>query len=668
MCGFAGYVCFDGRVSGDPEGVARKMATAVAHRGPDDSGIWIDRAAGIGLAHRRLSIIDVSEAGHQPMLSRSERYVIAFNGEIYNHLALREELAREGWRDGSGKSAAPLWRGHSDTETLLAIIEAYGVAAALDRCVGMFAFALWDRQDGVVTLARDRLGEKPLYYGWVNGVLVFASELKALRQYPGFRAEVSRDTLALYLRHNYIPAPWSIYRDTWKLAPGSYVQFSTADSAPGNGDAGSAGNVRAYWSALAVARRGIEFPYQGSEGEAVAELERILMESVRSQMMADVPLGAFLSGGIDSSIVVALMQAQSGSPVKTFTIGFDEAGYDEAGYARAVARHFGTEHTELYVTPRNALDVIPKLPSIYDEPFADSSQLPTYLLAELTRKHVSVALSGDGGDEVFGGYNRYGMANSIWDRLRSVPRPLRRALAGAMRALPADDMNRCFRVVERMLPRRLRYANAGDKLHKLAEILAVGRAEDVYVKLVSHCDDPGQYVYDSVEPRTVLMNDAAWLPSDDFDLRMMYLDTVTYLPDDILVKVDRAAMAVGLETRVPLIDHRVVEFAWQLPAAMKVNPGGSKWILRKLLAKYLPMELFERPKMGFGVPIEHWLRGPLREWGEALLDNERLAREGYFNPDRVRALWNDHCSGKSNRAYMLWNVLMFQSWLECQRG
>ena len=667
MCGIAGFRGFAGLA--DVRDTATRMANAIAHRGPDDAGVWVDDAAGLALAHRRLSILDLSPAGNQPMVSASGRYVIAFNGEIYNHLDLRGALekcalsppppvtlalspAGRGDREGGRREYG--WRGHSDTETLLAAITAWGVEETLKQCVGMFAFALWDRETRSLTLARDRLGEKPLYYGWQGDVFLFGSELKALRTHPVFRGEIDRDALTLYMRHNYIPAPYSIYRGIYKLLPGTFLRLGE-----GERDA----RLHCYWSARGAAEDGQRNLFTGSEAEAQAGLENVLRQAVGGQMVADVPLGAFLSGGVDSSSVVALMQTLSERPAKTFTIGFHEAGYNEAEHARAVARHLGTEHTELYVTSEQAMAVIPKLPSLYDEPFADSSQIPTFLVSELARRHVIVSLSGDGGDELFGGYNRYFWATNIWRRVGWLPPPMRAALAGVLTTLPPSAWNGVFKGLARFLPIGWRYANPGDKLHKLAEILAVRTPEEIYLGLVSHWKRPADVVRGAREPATMLTDPARWVPLPDFAHRMMYLDQMTYLPDDILTKVDRAAMSVSLETRVPLLDHRVVEFAWRLPLSMKIRNGQGKWLLRQVLYKYVPKELIERPKMGFGIPLDVWLRGPLREWAEALLDERRLQEEGFFEAAPIRQKWAEHLAGRRNWAYYLWNVLMFQAWL-----
>jgi asparagine synthase (glutamine-hydrolysing) len=651
MCGVTGIFTPGGGAS--LQALARRMADTLAHRGPDDSGIWADEAAGVALAHRRLSILDLSPTGHQPMLSASGRYVIVFNGEIYNHLDVRRELGAPTALGACGGGACG-WRGRSDTETLLAAFEAWGVEKALQTAIGMFAFALWDRETRTLMLARDRLGEKPMYYGWLGSSFVFGSELKAIRAHPGFDGVVDRGALALFLRHAYVPSPHSIYRAIRKLPPATILAVTPESREP---------RLTPYWSARAVAEMGAAGPIEISDAEAVSTLEDLLKEAVAGQMVADVSLGAFLSGGIDSSTVAALMQAQSPRPVKTFTVGFAEWGYDEAGHAAAVARHLGTDHTDLYVTSVEAQAVIPRLPRIYDEPFADSSQIPTFLVAQLARRHVTVALSGDGGDEVFGGYNRHVWAPSVWRRTRGVPRALRRAVGGLLTSVPPTTLDRAFRLGAGIVPARYRFAEAGDKLHKLAGILALEHPEAIYRDLVSRWRSPERVVRDGVELATTLTDHREWARLPDFERRMMYLDLVTYLPDDILVKVDRAAMSVSLETRVPLLDPRVVEFAWRLPLSQKMRQGQGKWLLRQLLYRHVPRHLVERPKQGFGVPIGAWLRGPLRDWAEALLDEGRVKAEGYFHAAAIRRCWDDHLSGRRNRADELWGVLMFQAWL-----
>ncbi|MGH8579192.1 MAG: asparagine synthase (glutamine-hydrolyzing) [Gammaproteobacteria bacterium] len=657
MCGLAGFV--NAESASPPEemsAVAREMANRLNHRGPDDFGVWVDSATGVALGHRRLSILDLSPQGHQPMLSACGRYVIVFNGEIYNHQELRQELECSFFPHPFPVTrVGATWRGHSDTEVMLAAIRRWGLEAAIGKFVGMFAFVFWDRENRTLTLARDRLGEKPLYYGWQGDVFLFASELKALRAYPGFRAEISRDALALFLRHNYIPAPYTIYRGIYKLPPGTFLPVSREDRgvAPVS-----------YWSAREVVEQGQRCPFQGSEAEAAGELERLLRQAIAGQMVADVPLGAFLSGGIDSSAVVALMQAQSPRPVRTFSIGFWEKGYNEAEHAKAVARHLETEHTDLYVREEEALAVIPQLPELYDEPFADSSQIPTYLVSKLARQHVTVSLSGDGSDELFGGYNRYFWASNIWRKLGWLPAPMRLALAALLIRVRPQEWSSVFRRFQCFLPGRWRYANAGDKLHKLADVLAVKTPEEIYYQLVSHWEKPAQVVVNGQEPRTVLTDSTGWAQLPDFAHRMMYLDLVSYLPGDLLVKVDRAAMQVSLETRVPYLDHRVVEFAWRLPLTTKIRNGHGKRLLRRVLYRYVPEGLIERPKMGFGVPLDVWLRGALRPWAEGLLDEQRLAGEGFFNPVPIRQKWAEHLGGSRNWAYHLWDVLMFQAWLE----
>jgi asparagine synthase (glutamine-hydrolysing) len=651
MCGIAGYLTGPRQMSRDElRGTVLRMADTLRLRGPDDGGAWVDVDAGIALGHRRLAIIDLSVEGHQPMHSACGRYVIVFNGEIYNYKTIRRELERE----SQGPSIA--WRGHSDTEVALAAISRWGIEAAVKQFIGMFAFVLWDRTERVLHLVRDRMGEKPLYYGRMGGSILFGSELKALRAHPAFKGEIDRDALALYLRHNCIPAPYSIYRGIYKLPPGTMLAVSGREA--------SFPAPVQYWSAREAAERGMAEPFTGSTEEAIAALDGLLRDAVRFQMVADVPLGAFLSGGVDSSTVVALMQAQSDRPVKTFTIGFKEADYNEALHAKAVAACLGTEHTELYVTPAEAMAVIPKLPDLYDEPFADSSQIPTFLVSELARRSVTVSLSGDGGDELFAGYNRYFWGRSIWKKLGWMPRSLRAAAAAVLTAVPPQSWDRVFGVAGPLLPSAIKQRNPGDKIHKLAEILAAESPEAMYRGLASHWKDPASVVLGAREPPTALTDRRLWSNLPDFTQRMMYLDTVTYLPDDILVKVDRASMGVSLEARIPFLDHRVVEFAWRLPLSMKVRDGEGKWLLRQVLYRYVPKELIERPKTGFGLPIDAWLRGPLRDWAEDLLDKKRLSEEGFFDPLPVREKWKEHLSGTRNWQHYLWDVLMFQAWVD----
>lgn len=643
MCGFSGFMTL-GSPPQQTEALLNSMGRAIEHRGPDAGGIWYDGGAGIGLSHRRLSIVDLSPAGHQPMVSASDRYVIAFNGEIYNHQRLRSEL--------TSTCQSPSWRGHSDTETILAGFDAWGIQGTVERTIGMFAFAVWDKQTRSLTLGRDRIGEKPLYYGWQGDTFLFGSELKALKAHPAFKGEVDRDAVCLFLRHNYIPAPYSIYRGIRKLEPGCLLSISLSKPEP---------KVWPYWSAVqAMTVRGGQSSF--TPNEVVDELERLAKDAIAQQMMADVPLGAFLSGGVDSSTVVALMQAQSSRPIKTFSIGFNEEGYNEAEHAKAVARHLGTDHTELYVTAEQAMAVIPRLPSMYCEPFSDSSQIPTFLVSQLAKQHVTVSLSGDAGDELFCGYSRYQMTSSLWRKLSMLPAPLRGVAAKVITAVPPHSWDR----MAGLFPGAARFSNLGDKLHKGARVLSSRSVDELYLGLVSHHQNPSALVIGGIEPATLLTGNAPDLTGLSDVHRMMALDQMTYLPDDILAKVDRAAMAVSLETRVPFLDHRIVEFAWRLPLSMKLRDGQSKWPLRQVLYRHVPRELIDRPKMGFGIPLHDWLRGPLREWAESLLDESRLRQEGIFEPLPIRQLWAEHQSGTRNWAYLLWDVLMFQAWQEVQ--
>ena len=638
MCGIAGY--WSNQVP-DAE-LAMRMASCLESRGPDNAGVWNKEASGPALAHLRLAILDLSPAGHQPMVSPCGRYVLGYNGEIYNHQELRAEL--------EGAGGAFDWCGHSDTETLLAALRHWGVAGALERLNGMFAFALWDAADRTLFLARDRMGEKPLYYGRSGDTLLFGSELKALKAHTEWRGQVDRDALALYMRHNYVPAPWSIYRGIAKLPPAHYVAIRDGGR--------SVGEPQCYWDLGQIAEAGTR-EAAGEPEALINELDALLHDAVGRRMAADVPLGAFLSGGIDSTTVAALMQAQREPPIQTFSIGFHEEGYNEARHAKAIAQHLGTQHTELYVTPTEAMAVIPNLPTIYDEPFAGSSQIPTYLVSQLARKHVTVSLSGDGGDELFYGYDRYFKTEQIWPQLSRFPLPLRRMVAAAMSQAPG----RLLEKAQNAFPEKLRVDHLSDRLPKLAELLALPSGEAFYQNLVSSAKRPDRTVIGATEPQTALSrpNRLPNLPS--LRERMMYLDQITYLPDNILTKVDRASMAVSLEARVPLLDHRVVEFAWRVPTQYKFRNEQGKWLLRQVLYRYVPRELMDRPKMGFGVPIEGWLRGPLREWAEELLDEKRLREEGILNPNPIRRMWEEHVSGKRRWHYHLWGVLMFQAWL-----
>ena len=647
MCGIAGVLSLGG-VSARQ---VREMAATLVHRGPDDEGVWVDKEAGIAFGHRRLAIVDLSPAGHQPMHSASSRYVLSYNGEIYNHAELRRDL------EEAGREVA--WRGHSDTESLLAGFDFWGIKSTLQRASGMFALAVWDKQKHALTLARDRLGEKPLYYGRQRGPrspFLFASELKALRTHPEFDPQVDREALSFFVRYLAVPAPLSIYRGISKLLPGTMLTVS-AEAEP---------TIEQFWSGAEVAHSGLAAPVDLGPDDAADELERILERAVGRQMMADVPLGAFLSGGVDSSTVVSVMQKISSRPVKTFTIGFHEDGFNEAEHAKAVAKHLGTDHTELYVTAKQAMDVIPSLPTMYDEPFADSSQIPTHLVSALARRHVKVSLSGDGGDELFGGYDRYLLTKGVWDKVRHIPLPLRATAARALTAVPPRAWNRFGDAAGGILPRAIRLGRLGEKVHKGAPMLESESLDVLYDRMLSQWRDPRTVVAGAPERSAGVQarKDLAELNGID---RMMAQDMLGYLPDDILVKVDRASMAVSLESRVPLLDPEVVEFAWRLPLNFKIRGSTTKWILRQVLYRHVPARLIERPKMGFGVPLDSWLRGPLRDWAESLIDERKLEADGFFHPPAVRRSWEALLAGDSRQQLKLWTVLMFQSWLDSQK-
>ena len=637
------------------------MTDAIAYRGPDDEGSWIDVETGVGLGHRRLSIVDLSPSGHQPMLSSNDRFVLNYNGEIYNHAELRAELEAAGATPEAG------WRGHSDTETFVEAIAVWGLEKALAKAVGMFAFALWDRKERRLSLVRDRFGEKPLYYGWVGGDFAFASELKAMRVHPRFDNPVERRALRLFAERTYVPAPFSIYQRIFKLEPGCILTITPEaartplDDPPREGLARRGLSVARYWSYREVVRSGLENPI-ADHGEALEELGRALTQAIRGQSVADVPVGAFLSGGIDSSTVVAFYQRHSSIPVRTFTIGFEQAGFNEAEYAKAVAAHFGTVHNERYVTVKEARDLIPQLPSIYDEPFADSSQIPTHLVSRFAREQVTVALSGDGGDELFAGYNRHFTAPRLWQRLQHVPRPLR-ALAGpALGRVPSRLWQSAFETLR--IPVQ---PHSGAKIQKALRIAGSARSFDqVYTDFLDEWSFEGTPVRGGDDPALGFDLDVA--PGASDALRMMYSDATSYLPDDILCKVDRAAMAVSLETRVPFLDHRLAEVAARIPVAMKVRGGTGKQILRDLLYREAPKELFERPKTGFGIPVGDWVKGPLRPWAEELLDPSRLEQQGYLDPPAIARRWAQHVSGTRDSTAAIWAVLMFQAWLEEQKA
>ncbi|HVA12981.1 MAG TPA: asparagine synthase (glutamine-hydrolyzing) [Stellaceae bacterium] len=641
MCGIAGL--WDQRAhSGGPEALGyavRGMTDAMLHRGPDAGDVWCDGQAGLALGHRRLSIIDLSPAGAQPMVSSCGRFVISFNGEVYNFAELRPELEAAGRR----------FRGHSDTEVIVEGVAEWGVEATVKRLIGMFAMALWDRRERALYLVRDRLGIKPVYWAQFGELLLFGSELKSLRAHPGWQPALNRDAVAGFLRLMYVPGPATIYQGVNKLPPGTILVAR----------AGAAPELRSFWSLADIAREGQAARFVGSEDEAVEALDALLGDAVRRRMIADVPLGAFLSGGIDSSVVVALMQANNAQQVRSFSIGFHERQYNEAEHAKAVAAHLGTDHTELYVSPEHALTVIPLLPDMYDEPFSDASQIPTFLVSEMTRKHVTVALSGDGGDEVFGGYNKYFQLQRLFAALGKMPSGTGALAAKAIRAVPRG----LWPLMAQAIPERRRPAQLDDKMAKLAGVLAGGH-DNFYRLVISHWPDAETLVPGAKPPRFIADDPrVAALIADPVE-RMQYLDSVTYLPDDILTKVDRASMAVSLEARVPLLDHRVVAFSWGLKPEWKARPGRSKYLLRRVLDRYVPPALIERPKMGFAVPIDSWLRGPLRDWAESLLSEDRLKREGILAPAPIREKWREHLSGARNWQYLLWDVLMFQAWKE----
>lgn len=624
------------------------MTATLAHRGPDADSSWIDEAAGIGFGHRRLSVLDLTAAGAQPMQSDCGRLVVTFNGEIYNHLDIRKELEAVG--------SAPNWKGHSDTETVLYAIRFWGIHEALRRFNGMFAFALWDARDQTLTLCRDRFGEKPVFYGWIGSDLAFASELKAFAAHRDFRPTLDKSALTAFIRYSYVPAPWTIWKGIKKLNPGSLVTFSCA-TRPGELPA-----PEMYWSMrqCMLERQGDR---AGSVDELVVELERLLSQAVRRQLLSDVPVGAFLSGGIDSSTIVALLQKQSSRPVKTFSIGFAEAAFNEATHAGRVARHFGTDHTELTVTSADACGLIPRLAQIYDEPFADSSQIPTHLIAALARKSVTVALSGDAGDELFGGYNRHVWATRLHARFMSMPRPARKALAAAIRMLAPEPANMVGHLISRALPERYRTVRAGDVMAKIGRIVEACTPDDTYRLLCSVDENPADVIVEGREPQSWFSDqmDEVIQPVDALD-RMTLADALSYLTDDVLQKVDRAAMAVSLETRVPFLDRDVVEFSCRVPPDMKVRAGQGKWLVRQVLDRHVPRDLVDRPKTGFSIPLDEWLRGPLKEWASDLLVSSNIDRDGWFNSKRVSDVWMQHLQGSHNHGSWLWNVLMVQSW------
>jgi asparagine synthase (glutamine-hydrolysing) len=654
MCGIVGF--FDpahGKNQEELLTLARNMTYILDHRGPDYRGVWVDAESGIALGHTRLSIIDLSVAGHQPMVSASGRYILTYNGEIYNFSQIRQKLESE-------MATASVFTGHSDTEVMLVAFEHWGIQEALHSFNGMFAFALWDRQKRLLHLGRDRLGEKPLYYGWSNKKFFFGSELGAIRCHPDFNSEVDHNALALYLRYSYVPTPYSIYQGIHKLTPGHYLTINGL--APETSD----GPV-SYWSARDAAEQGLQNTFMGSESEAVSQLDMLLRDSICKRMISDVPLGAFLSGGMDSSTIVALMQAESSRPVKTFSIGMHETGFNEAEFAADIAKHLGTDHTELYVTPKEALDVIPRLHTLYSEPFADSSQIPTFLVSEMARQHVTVSLSGDGGDELFGGYNRYFWAPDIWKKISWIPLLLRKLAAKALRVPSPRQWDHFANLLAPLFKEYGMLGTFGDKFQKLADVMEMPDPDSLYYRLTSQCTHPEELLIKGRESKTIVTDREKWPELKSFVQRMMYFDTVSYLPDDILVKVDRASMGVSLEARIPFLDHRLVEWAWKIPQSMKIKNGAGKWLLRQVLYQYVPKKLVDRPKMGFGIPLASWLRGPLKDWAENLLSEKKLREGGFFQPTIIREKWEEHLKGKRHWHFSLWNVLMFQAWLEANK-
>ena len=648
MCGINGFYS---KSLSTFHNVIVKMNSAISYRGPDSNGTWTDKSSGIVLGHQRLSIIDLSVSGNQPMRSSSGRFILTYNGEVYNHLEIRKELEKNNFNIK--------WRGFSDTETLLEAIDFWGIEKSLQKIDGMFAFGLWDQKNRCLILARDRIGEKPLYFGWqgktINKVFLFGSELKSLKVHPQFEGVINRNAVALQLRHNCIPAPYSIYNDIYKLLPGHYLQLNEYDLKNN-----LLPSPKKYWSLTDCAIHGNNNQLTLGKEEIQKDLETHLINSVKKQMISDVPLGAFLSGGIDSSTVVALMQSQSFQPVNTFTIGFAENEYNESQYAKKIAKHLGTNHSELYVSSKTAMEVIPKLPTIYDEPFSDSSQIPTFLVSQFAKQNIKVALSGDGGDELFCGYTRHAISKNFLNISRLIPLTFRKIISNGIKSVSPQSWNR----LSKFLPGLNNYSKFGDKIHKGADILNARTLFDIYYILCSHWQNPTKTVINSEEPGTFLTDLRPKLKGLNSQQQMMVLDFITYLPNDILVKVDRAAMSSSLETRIPFLDHKLIEYVWKIPHSLKFRNGNGKWILKKILNKYVPKNLTERPKMGFEIPIGSWLRGPLRDWAENLLNKKRLQQEKYFNPELIRDKWEEHLSGKKNWQYDLWDILMFQAWID----
>lgn len=634
MCGFTGYI---NSKNIDPS-LLERMGALISHRGPDSSGIWVDQELGIGMCHRRLSIIDLSEAGHQPMLSKSKRFVIAFNGEIYNYQNIKDDLEKEN---------PTLWNGHSDTEIILEGFERWGVDETLAKMVGMFSISLIDRDNKLLYLIRDRAGEKPLYFGWQDSDFFFGSELKSFHVHPGFKKQICKDALADFFRYNYIPSNKSIYVGIKKLNPGTVYQynFDTKEELE-----------YSYWSINNLKPKDKEI---GTSENYVSQLDELLKKTIKDQMITDVPLGAFLSGGVDSSTIVAIMQEISTVPVKTFSIGFDEAEYDEAVYAKEVAKHLGTDHTELYVSPKDAMDVIPLLPKMYDEPFSDSSQIPTFLVAQLAKKQVTVSLSGDAGDELFGGYNRYLLTQNTWNKISKIPMPLRNMVSKSLLSIDAEKIDRVYNLTKIFVPKKFQFSNFGHKAHKAAGVLNSRDISTLYQGLITHWNP--ESIINGFNKKNQEYKFCIDKSISNIE-NMMLWDFQTYLPDDILVKVDRAAMSTSLETRVPFLDHRIIEFAMNLEIGQKIKNGTGKWLLREVLYKYVPKNLIERPKKGFGIPLDQWLRGPLKDWVYETLSESNLKKHGLLNIKKINKKVEEHMSRKYNWQYLIWDVLMFQSW------
>ena len=647
MCGLAGFIDNNrSRSSESLEALSHKMCSTLINRGPDDFGSWVDEKSGIAMSHRRLAIQDTTLAGHLPMVSKSGRYIIVYNGEIYNYKTLREELKKAGY----------FFRSQSDTEVLLAAIEIWGLSAALDKFVGMFAFALWDKNNHRLYLVRDRLGEKPLYYGIFGNVILFGSELKAFEVHDSFVKSINRDAISLLLRYNYIPAPYSIYDKIYKIKPGTFLEIKVENHKISTTE-------YTYWAYKNfVMSEGIDNKIYNYK-EAKLSIKDALTESIRSQMIADVPLGAFLSGGIDSSLIVSIMQSLSPDPIKTYTIGFDHSEYNEANDAKSIANYLGTDHTELYVTASQALNVIPKIPNIFDEPFADSSQIPTYLISKLASSNVTVSLSGDGGDELFGGYNRYYKGYSAWKNFSRMPYPINYIFSEIICSINPEKWNFLYNHFGKYISDEKNYKNIGDKLYKMADIIKINNPQDMYLSLVSFWNNTEQIVLNSSEPMSTPRDYDNWVENLDDRENMMFLDTISYLPDDILTKVDRSSMAVSLESRTPFLNHSLVELSQRIPIELKIKDGKGKWILRNILNDFIPANFIDKPKTGFGIPIAEWLRGPLKEWAEALIDSSRLKHDGYFNAELVTNMWDKHLNKSRNYGHHLWSILMFQAWL-----